>query len=59
MIFGGAIAKYGWNNFNHDILLSGVTKYVAGIMEMYYIKKHETHISTGKGYNYEVGGFRG
>lgn len=59
LVFGGAIKKYGWDNFRHEILLTGLTKEQASIMEKYYINKYETHISKGKGYNWQYGGLIG
>lgn len=59
MIMGGAIKKYGWGNFSHYILLTGLTKVMAGIMERTLITYYNTHVSNNQGYNYQYGGYTG
>lgn len=56
--FHAAIRKYGWENFDHEILLTGLTHYMACKMESYYIEKLETYINEhpDKGYNMTKGG---
>ena len=54
-VFGKAIKKYGWDNFNHEILKKVKTEAEAFELEKYYIKKYN---STNKdyGYNISIGG---
>ena len=54
--FYNAIQKYGWHNFQHIILETGLTYQQANERERYYIKKFDTTNST-KGYNIAEGGF--
>lgn len=53
--FYSAIQKYGWNNFEHNILFSGLSKEAACSKEIELIKKYNT---TNKecGYNVMEGG---
>lgn len=53
--FAGAIGKYGWENFTHEILAENLTANEAKIMETELIKLHR---STDKrfGYNATLGG---
>ena len=53
--FARAIQKYGWNNFEHTILMSNLTKNQACYYERLYIKKYETTLPE-KGYNETLGG---
>ena len=53
--FARAIQKYGWNNFEHTILMSNLTKNQACYYEQFYIKKYET-TSPENGYNETLGG---
>lgn len=55
-IFYGAIQKYGWENFDHIILVSGLSKSLACILETVLIKEFKTHVSYGTGYNAYWGG---
>lgn len=57
-VFHAAIQKYGWENFDHEVLLTGLTRYMACKMESYYIEKLETFIGEhpDKGYNMTKGG---
>ena len=52
--FYKAIQKYGWDNFNHEILLKGLTQQEANEKEKEYIAKYNT---IENGYNILVGGF--
>lgn len=54
-LFWNAIQKYGWDNFEHKILLKNVTFEYACAMEKYLIKHYKT---TNKkyGYNCTLGG---
>lgn len=51
--FFNAIAKYGWNNFTHEILFSDLTKQEACKIEKELIKKYDSIIN---GYNSSEGG---
>ena len=53
--FARAIQKYGWNNFEHTILMSNLTKDQACYYERFYIKKYETTLPEN-GYNETLGG---
>lgn len=48
-----AIKKYGWENFNHEILESNLTKAEAGLREQYWIAFYN---SQEEGYNISPGG---
>lgn len=52
--FYNAIKKYGWDNFKHGIVATGLTSYQAGEMERYLIKKYNSIIPNG--YNGTEGG---
>jgi group I intron endonuclease len=52
--FAKAIKKYGWNNFTHDILATGLTIKAANHFEQFYIK-HFNSLSPN-GYNLNTGG---
>lgn len=52
--FTRAIKKYGWENFNHEILFEGLTKKQAGEMEQHLIEKYDCIMP--KGYNKSKGG---
>lgn len=54
--FGNAIKKYGWDNFAHDVVLTGLTKEQAAkaeidLIALYKTNKHEY------GYNISEGGY--
>ena len=53
--FGRAIAKYGWNNFDHIIIATGLTKEDACTMERILIKAYDA-TNPQKGYNETLGG---
>lgn len=53
--FTRAIKKYGWNNFKHEILFTGLTHKEAGKMEQYLIAKYDLN-NREKGYNESKGG---
>lgn len=54
--FYNAIQKYGWNNFEHKILIENITtQEEAYILEKYYINKYDTYNSRF-GYNATKGG---
>lgn len=53
--FTDAIKKYGWNNFDHLILYSELSKEEACEIEIYLIEKYQTQDKT-KGYNITSGG---
>lgn len=51
--FYNAIQKYGWENFNHEILKDNLTLEEANILEEYYIKFYH---SQDNGFNLSSGG---
>jgi group I intron endonuclease len=53
-IFGGAINKYGWDNFEHKLLYDNLSKYDCHWKERYLIKLLNTKFPNG--YNYLDGG---
>ena len=53
--FGNAIAKYGWDNFEHYVIYSGLTKDEAVMFEQYFIEEFNTK-NTLFGYNLTAGG---
>ena len=53
--FYNAILKYGWDNFKHEILESGLTYDEACEKERFYINKHHS-LTTEWGYNLATGG---
>ena len=54
-IFGRAISKYGWDNFNHDIIAENLTLVEAEEMERKLIKQYNTQ-NYNFGYNIADGG---
>jgi group I intron endonuclease len=53
--FTSAIEKYGWENFSHEILFSGLSKEEAESLEIEMIAKYDS-TNREKGYNCELGG---
>lgn len=53
--FGKAIQKYGWNNFEHEIIASNLTQEEAKNFEILLIDKLDT-MNPDKGYNLTKGG---
>lgn len=53
--FYNAISKYGWDNFEHEILYSDLTKKQAEIKEMELISEYKSN-ERSFGYNIESGG---
>ena len=53
--FSDAINKYGWNNFDHLILYTDLTKKEAGEIEQHLIKEYRTQ-DKRYGYNLTSGG---
>lgn len=53
--FSDAINKYGWNNFDHLILYTDLTREEAGEIEQHLIKKYRTQ-DKRYGYNLTSGG---
>lgn len=53
--FGKAINKYGWSNFEHEIVASNLTKEEADNFEILLIAKLDT-TNPKKGYNLSSGG---
>lgn len=54
-VFGRAIKKYGWDNFEHIILFNSLTKEEAELIESELIKKYDTQ-NPLYGYNKSSGG---
>lgn len=54
-MFGKAIKKYGWENFNHEILGTVTTQDQAFELERFYIQKYQTN-DNKFGYNVTAGG---
>lgn len=52
-VFGKAIQKYGWDNFEHIILIDNLSQEEANIIEKELIKKYDT---IANGYNVSPGG---
>lgn len=50
--FNAAIKKYGWDNFHHKVIASGITRNEACEMEKQLIKKYNT---TDENYGYNIG----
>ena len=57
-IFAYAIIKYGWDNFEHEIIASNLTKEEADNFEKLLIEKLNTRDSE-RGYNLREGGSNG
>ena len=53
--FSRAIEKYGWEGFNHEVIMDGLTKEQACAAEIALIAKHGTQ-DPNKGYNIQSGG---
>lgn len=56
--FTRAIEKYGWENFNHEVLCEGLTRSGASCLERKFISYYET-TNREKGFNLESGGLFG
>lgn len=56
--FGNAIKKYGWDNFKHEILFTGLSKEDACEIEIMLIEKYNSN-NKEKGYNICEGGQTG
>lgn len=53
--FYGEIQEYGWDNFETEIVKSGLTREEANILESKLILQHDT-LNRDKGYNLQAGG---
>lgn len=53
--FGKEIAKYGWNNFEHKILETGLDELTVNERERYWIEYYDA-TNPEKGYNIDPGG---
>jgi group I intron endonuclease len=52
-----AIRKYGWNNFNCEIIYQSWDKlFCKNEMEKHFINEYQSHITNKKGYNMTFGG---
>lgn len=56
--FYNAIKKYGWNNFEHKVLIDNLTKEEADELEKIYIEIYQTQ-NSNFGYNLKSGGNAG
>lgn len=56
--FANAIIKYGWDNFSHEIVKNGLTKFEADELESSLILQHQTR-NPQNGYNIKEGGSNG
>lgn len=56
--FYAAIKKYGWNNFEHEVIQSGLSKQEADFLEIELIAEYKTTDSRF-GYNIAIGGASG
>lgn len=56
--FHNAILKYGWDSFEHIILVDNLTKELADIVEIELIKKYKSS-NNQYGYNLQLGGSSG
>lgn len=58
--FSRAIEKYGWDGFDHEVLIDSITESEAKELEKYYIAKYKSNASKYKnpqyGYNLTDGG---
>lgn len=54
--FYNAILKYGWNNFNHEILEKDLNEQEANEREIFWIAYYDTFNNDEKGYNMTPGG---
>lgn len=54
-IFNAAIKKYGWENFYHVVIVSGLSLEEANILEQFYIGQYRTR-EKERGYNIQPGG---
>ena len=57
-LFWRAIQKYGWNNFQHIVLIDGLSKEMACECEKYLINKYHSN-DANYGYNNSLGGESG
>ena len=57
-VFAHAILKYGWDNFEHKIIATNLTKEEADNLEKLFIHKLNT-MDSQYGYNLREGGSRG
>ena len=54
-VFNSAIKKYGWDNFHHVVIVSGLSLEEANLLEQFYIKEYRT-CEKRFGYNVQPGG---
>lgn len=53
LVFARDIAKYGWNNFTHEVLASGLKNREALDLEFDYIRKYRSYLPE-YGYNIDI-----
>lgn len=53
--FNSAIQRYGWDNFYHVVIVSGLSLEEANVLEQFYIQKYRT-CEKAFGYNIQRGG---
>lgn len=53
--FYSAIKKYGWDNFYHVVIVSGLSLEEANVLEQFYVQKYRT-CEKAFGYNIQPGG---
>lgn len=58
ILFNRAILKYGWDNFEHDVLYNNLSKNDAAMIEQNMIAKYQSNNPT-YGYNLSTGGESG
>lgn len=58
-VFRKAIEKYGWDNFEHEIVAENLTKDEASLMEQTLINKLNSLAKNNTGYNVTGGGIEG
>ena len=56
--FYNAILKYGWDNFKHEIIATGLSKETACKLEQVLIAEYDS-TNPAKGYNHSIGGESG
>ena len=55
-IFGNAIRLYGWDNIQHNVVITGIGRMLACQFEIYLIERLKSFVGDGHGYNATRGG---